>query len=325
MASIDRADGDSAFRPIPLEIRHLRLVVAIVEEQGLTRASERLNLTQSALSHQLKQIENSLGVTLFTRANKRLVLTDAGEELLDRARRILADISDLETALRERASGRRGRIRLATQCYTCYEWLPPLLKRFYRSHPDVDVEIIADATDAPLEALRKCEIDVAIISTPVEDAGVQVFDLFRDEMLLLVAPSHPLAKKAWVTPRDFTDEHLLVYSPPSENFFYRQYLARSAAPPRNVTVIKLTEAILSMVRAGLGVTVASRWAVADELRSGRIAGVRIGADGFYREWRAALRDSDGRQVPGYVSDFLELVGESAAPARFSGRSHARVS
>jgi LysR family transcriptional regulator for metE and metH len=320
MRSIKAVDAES-FRPLPIEVRHLRLVVAIVEEGGLTRAGERLNLTQSALSHQLKQIEDSLGVTLFTRAKRRMVLTDPGEVLVERARTILADISELESDLREHAAGRRGKLRIATHCYTCYEWLPPLLKRFYKSHPHVDVQIVADATADPVDALRRGRIDVAIISCPVDEANVQTFDLFSDEMLLLVPPTHRLAKRPYVTARDFADEHLLLYSSPSENFFYQQYLARAASPPQ-VTVIKLTEAILSMVRAGLGVTVAARWAVADDLRSGRLEGVRIGADGFFRDWRAAVRVTRSRAVPEYVSDFLELVSETAAPARFAERQHA---
>jgi LysR family transcriptional regulator, regulator for metE and metH len=319
MRSIDAVDDVPAFRPVPLEVRHLRLMVGIVDEGGLTRAAERLNLTQSALSHQLKQIEESLGITLFTRVKKRLVLTDAGEEVVQRARRILADITDLETDLRERASGRRGKLRMATECYTCYEWLPPLLKRFYRSHPNIDVEIVADATSDPLSALRKGDIDLAILTSAVTSPDIETFDLFSDELLLVLAPNHRLAGRSHVTAKDFTGEHLLLYSPPAENFFYAQYLARSNAAPQSITVIKLTEAILSMVRAGLGVTVAARWAVADELRAGRIAGVRIGADGFYRSWQGAVRASQRQTVPAYVSDFLDLVAESAAPVRFADR------
>lgn len=324
MRSIEPVGDEPSFRPQPLEVRHLRLVVAIVEEGGLTRAGERLNLTQSALSHQLRQIEESLGIPLFTRASKRLMLTDAGEELVQRARSILADIADLESDLRERASGHRGKLRIATHCYTCYEWLPPLLKRFYGSHPNVDVEIVADATADPLDALRKGQIDLAIVSSSADESGLQSFDLFCDEMLLLVPPSHRLAKKSHVTARDFADEHLLAYSPQSENLFYRAYLARSATPPR-YTVIKLTEAILSMVRAGLGVTVAAKWAVADELRTGRLVGVRIGADGFVREWRGLTRATQRQGPPDYVTDFLELMAGTAAPVRFAQRGHASCS
>jgi LysR family transcriptional regulator, regulator for metE and metH len=324
MRSINALPLEPAFRPIPLEVRHLRLMIAIVEEGGLTRAGERLNLTQSALSHQLKQIEGSLGVALFTRIKKRLVLTEAGAELVERSRRILADIAELESDLRERAAGHRGKLRMATHCYTCYEWLPPLLKRFYRSHPNVDVEIVADATADPVDALQKGQIDLAIVSSPVKEPGIETFDLFSDELLLLVPPGHRLAGKAHVTAKDFAREHLLAYSPPSDNLFYQQYLAAPASTPASVTVIRLTEAILSMVRAGLGVTVAARWAVADDLRSGRLIGLRIGPEGFYRQWRAAVRRSQHRGIPAYVADFLELVAESAAPARFAERQQARL-
>jgi LysR family transcriptional regulator, regulator for metE and metH len=322
MRAIANDDAAAAFRPLPLEIRHLRLVVAVVEEGGLTRAGERLNLTQSALSHQLRQIEESLGVSLFTRAKKRMVLTDAGEELVQKARQILAEMSDLESNLRDRALGRRGTLRLATHCYTCYEWLPPLLKRFYRSHPNVDVQITADATADPLAALCKGQIDLAILSGDVEEPNVDTFELFTDELLLLVAPTHPLAAKKYVTHADFAGEHLLLYSPPAENHFYRHYLAHAAAPPQNVTVIKLTEAILSMVRAGLGVTVAAHWAVADELRTGRLAGVRISKEGFHRQWRAAVRTSQRRMVRDYIADFIDLVSEASAPVRFAERLQA---
>jgi LysR family transcriptional regulator for metE and metH len=306
------------FQPIPIEVRHLRLVTAIVDEGSLTRAGERLHLTQSALSHQLKQIEQSLGVQLFIRDRKRLVVTPAGQELIDRARRILADIAGLESELRERAAGRRGTLRLATHCYTCYEWLPPLLKRFRRSHPDVDVQIVADATDDPISALRRGEIDLAIVTSPFDGSNVHATPLFRDELLLVVPPNHRLAGRAHVTARDFAGEHLLLYSPPTENFFYRNYLAGSAAAPPEVTVIRLTEAVLSMVRASLGVTVAARWAVEHELRSGRLVGVRIGAGGFFREWSAAFRVPQ-HSLPTYFTSFVDLVSQAAGPVRFAGR------
>jgi LysR family transcriptional regulator for metE and metH len=319
MPSMNRSEPESLFRPLPLEVRHLRLVVAVVEEGGLTRAGERLNLTQSALSHQLKQIETSLGVSLFTRVKMRLVLTESGAELVERARGILSDISDLESDLRERATGRRGSLRLATQCYTCYEWLPPLLKRFYRLYPNVDVQIVADATSDPVEALREGRIDLAILSSRADEAAFESIELFSDEMLLLVSPDHPLASKPYVTPSDFKDQTLLSYSPPSDSYFYQMYLAHSPQAPQTVTVIKLTEAILSMVRAGLGVNVAARWAVADDLREGRIAGVRIGSKGFFRTWYAALRRTPRRERPPYVGAFLDLIGSASAPVRFAER------
>ena len=305
------------FRPLPLEVRHLRLVVAIVDEGGLTRAGAKLHLTQSALSHQLKQIESSLGVTLFARTRKRLVLTEAGAELVERARAILAEIGELENDLRDRASGRRGTLRIATECYTCYGWLPPLLKRFHRKHPGVDVQIVAEATSAPVDALKEGKIDLAIITKQPRADDAETIALFRDEMLLVVPPAHRLAKKEYVTARDFTGEHLILYAPPQESYFYRNYFGRSPAAPPKVSVIRLTEAIFSMVRAGLGVSVQARWAIADELRSGRLTGVSVGPEGFHREWLAAVRPVHGRALPAYVTDFASLISDNAVPARFA--------
>jgi LysR family transcriptional regulator for metE and metH len=308
----------TTFRPQSLDVRHLRLVTAIIDEGSLTRAAERLNLTQSALSHQLKDLELSLDVPLFVRAKKRLVPTAAGEELIARARPIMSELMALEDDLRSRASGWRGTLRLATECYTLYEWLPPILRRFHRLHRNVEVDIVADATDNAGAALSRGEIDLAIVSTLSPTPSMSMHRLFTDEILLVVANDHELATKAYVTPADIVNERLLLFTPPDRNWFY-QHLFRDALKPREVQVMKLTEAILSMVRAGLGVTAAARWAVADQLRTRRVTGVRIGRNGYYREWHAATLVQRRRAMPRYITDFIELLSTTALPARFDER------
>ncbi len=307
------------FRPIALEARHLRLVLAIVDEGGVTRASERLNLTQSALSHQLKQIEESLGVPLFLRVKKRLVPTEAGAELVARARQILSDLGALEDDIRRRAAGWRGTLRISTECYTVYEWLPPLLKRFNRRHRNVDVRIVAEATSNPVGALENGEIDLAIVTKIPQQPAVTTRHLFTDEMLLIVPSGHPLARKPFVRPADLEKERLILYSPPKQNFFYQRFFAPAGKHPADVLDVKLTEAILAMVRAGLGVSVAARWAIASELAGGRLVGVRLGPAGLQREWHAAVAAPRGRELPQHVSDFISLVSEAAAPARYAER------
>ena len=303
---------DEQFRPSAMELRDLRLVLAIVDSGGLTRASEQLNVTQSALSHQLRQLESSLGVELFARIKKRLVVTAAGEELAERARPIVHDLSALEEDLRRRSSGWHGTLRIATECYTLYEWLPPLLQRFHKRHRDVDVRIVADATSDPLAALQNGAIDLAIATTVPRDRRIAARELFRDEMLLVTAPKHPLAQKKFVRASDLRNERLLLYTPPSENLFHQQFFKGVSKLPE-VTVMKLTEALLAMVRAGLGITVAARWAVASELTSGRLAAVRLGTRGYRRTWLAATLAPRGHEQPEYVKSFIELL--SAAPGR----------
>lgn len=310
----------STFRPLALDVRHLRMVVAIVEGGGVTRAGERLNLTQSALSHQLRQVEESLGVPLFLRVKKRLVPTEAALELVARARQVLADMETLEDDLRQRAAGWRGSLRIATECYTIYDWLPPLLKPFSRRHRNIDVRIIADATSDPIGALENGEIDLAIV-TEVRSRSDKVVakHLFTDELLLIVGKDHRLASKRFVRPSDLESERLLLYASPGESLFYQNFLVPAGKRPAEIMQMKLTEAILSMVRAGMGVTVAARWAIGSELNGGKLVGVQLGSGGYSRDWHAAFVAPRDRQLPPYVSEFIDLVASTATPVKFAAR------
>jgi LysR family transcriptional regulator for metE and metH len=310
-------DFDPGFRPLALDVRHLRLIVAIVDDGSLTRAGARLNLTQSALSHQLKQLESSLGLPLFLRVRKRLVPTEAGEELVARARLIIADVGSLEDDLRRRAAGWRGTLRIATECYTWYEWLPPLLKRFGRRHRNIDVRIVPGATGDPIGALERGELDLAITTHVPQSAKLTARPLFSDEMLLIVANDHPLAGKGFVRPADLAGERLMLYVPAAQSHFYQRFFVPAGKRPAEVVEVKLTEAILAMVRSGLGVAALARWAIASELSSGRLTGIRLGPNGFVRDWHAAMAAPRGREVAAYIADFAELIAESATPARFA--------
>ena len=223
--------------------------------------------------------------------------------------------------MRDHAAGDRGRLRIATECYTCYEWLPPVLQRFHRSHPGIDVGIVAEATSDPVAALERGDIDLAIISRGHGSPAIETLDLFGDELLLVVRPDHRLATRRFVRPRDLESERLLLYTPPSENFFYRDFFSDTRRPSR-VDVVKLTEAILSMVRAGLGVTIAAAWAIAPHLSTGALVGVRIGARGYRRDWKAAVRRSPNAR-PARIEDFVRLVAATVTPARFAKRKPIR--
>jgi LysR family transcriptional regulator for metE and metH len=303
-------------RPIALELRHFRLLLAIEETGGITRAGERLHLTQSALSHQLQEIESRLGTPLFLRVRKRLQATEAGRRATALGRRLLAEVVDLEEDLRGFASGRRGTLRLTTECYTCYEWLPPLLRRFEKRHPEVEVEIVVEATREAVAALRGGRVDLALV-TGASGGDLVSDDLFEDELLLIVQPSHRLARRRFVRPADLLEERLLLYSKPAENQFYQGFLAPVGVTPREVSSVQLTEAIVSMVRAGLGVSPLAGWAVERELRRGEVVGLSIGERGMHRTWRAATRH-DARR-PAYLDDFVALIAEFAAPTKIERR------
>jgi LysR family transcriptional regulator for metE and metH len=304
-------------RPLALELRHLRLVLAIEETGGITTAGERLHLTQSALSHQLKEIEARLGVPLFLRVKRRLVLTDAGRQVLALSRRLLGEVVELEEDLRGRAAGRRGVLRLTTECYTCYDWLPPLLKRFEKRFPEVEVRIAVDATRRPLDALVEGEVDLGMVTAPVLRKELASRPLFEDELLLIVAAGHPLASRRYVRPQDLASERLLLYSTPDESKFYQQFFARHGVAPREVVAVQLTEAMVSMVKAGLGVSPFAGWAIERELRKGEVVGVRLGQRGLQRTWVAATRRA--ARPPAYLAEFADMVAAYAAPSRFEER------
>lgn len=310
------ADPLDPLRPIALELRHFRLLLAIEEAGGITRAGERLHLTQSALSHQLQEIESRLGTPLYLRVKKRLQVTEAGRRATDLGRRVLAEVVDLEEELRGFASGRRGTLRLTTECYTCYEWLPPLLRRFGKRHPEVQVEIVVEATREAVAALRGGRVDLALLTGAGGDDLVAA-DLFDDELLLIVAPTHRLARRRFVRPADLLDERLLLYSKPAENHFYQSFLVRAGVTPREVSSVQLTEAIVSMVRAGLGVSPLAGWAVEREIRRGEVVGLPIGERGLRRTWRAATRRE--ARNPAYLDEFISLIAEFAAPPKIERR------
>src|SRR5688500_4694546 len=146
-----------------LEIRHLRMVEMIAREGGVTAASEKLFVTQSALSHQLREIEDRLGTSLFLRRKRKLNLTDAGRRILKSAHSILNELTAAEQDVRRLAEGKEGILRISTQCNTCYHWLPALIQEFQKRHPGVEVQINVEATRDPYGALWKGELDLALL------------------------------------------------------------------------------------------------------------------------------------------------------------------
>jgi len=288
-----------------LEVRHLRLVQAITEENSITRAGARLNLTQSALSHQLRDIEEKLRTPLYLRVNKRLVLTPAGEAVLAAAREVLPRIAAAEESLARIATNADGVLRLATQCYTTYHWLPEVMRRFNDRYPRVELRILLEATQRPMEALLDGELDVAILTRRAMHKDVVFTPILDDEMLLVVPPSHRLAQRRWIDPREIEQETLILHNPPEKSFFVQDYLAPHGIRPRAFSQVQLTEAIVSMVAGGLGVSVLANWAVSRELRAGTLHGVKITRRGARRQWSAATLKGGS---PRYVRDF---VGELA--------------
>lgn len=297
-----------------IEVRHLQMVLAVAASGSVTQAGRDLHLTQSAVSHQLRAIEHRLGTPLFYRVGKRMVVTAAGGRVLETARRVLDDIRTAEDDVRRHGAGEASVIRVCAQCNTGYHWLPPLIEAFRRKHPAVDVSIAVECTMRPIEALLEGLLDLAIVTDAVGSSHVRTRPLFEDEHAAIVAPDHRFAAQAFVSPEDLAGERLLLYSSsPDDSFTIQKILKPAGVVAPRVSFVMLTEAILEMVKARLGVSVMQTWAIAPALRAGDVRAVPITASGIRRQWRAATLAQAGRVA--HVDAFIDLLAARGMPGR----------
>jgi len=299
--------------PVDLEVRHFRLIQAIAQEGAMTRAAQRLHLTQSALSHQLTGLEAGLGMPLFQRIPRGMRLTAAGERLRASGQTVLREIADAQQQIRSLANDESGTLRLSTECYTCYHWLPAKIRNFQAKHPRVDLRIVVEATRHPLEALGAGQLDVAIVTGYPSRAGFRVHPLFDDELVAILSPEHPLASRAYLRAQDFASEHLITYSVPlSQLTVFTELLTPAGIAPARVSQVELTEAVVEMVKANLGIAVLARWAVAPHLGAS-LKALPLTRKGYSRSWTAVTRAA--RRQPRYLGNFLEILSATKSPFR----------
>jgi LysR family transcriptional regulator for metE and metH len=305
-----------------LEIRHLRMVAAVAASGSVTQAASTLHLTQSAVSHQLRDIEERLGTPLFLRVGKRMIPSAAGARVLTTARRVLDEVATTEDEVRRLAASAAGVLRVCAQCNTGYHWLPPLVDAFRRKHPAVDVALAVECTMRPVDALLEGRLDLAIVTQEIHNPHLRVRPLFEDEHAAIVAPEHPFASRRFVRPEDFASERLLLYSGSTEDSFTVQQILRPAGvEPVGISFVMLTEAILAMVKAGLGISVMQTWAVEPAIRAGDVRAIPITPAGIRRRWSAATL----RAAPptAHLDVFIDLLASRAMPARKVPRRPAR--
>jgi LysR family transcriptional regulator for metE and metH len=248
---------------------------------------------------------------------KKMVLTPAGERVRSAAARVLDEVQRAEDDVRQLVHHGAGTIRVCAQCNTGYYWLPPLLARFEHDHPRVAVRILPEATARPVEAVLEGMLDLAIVIDDVHDPRLRVDPLFKDEQVVIVSPSHRLASRSWVDPKDLAQEHLMLYTTdPDDSFALKNILAPAGVTPARVSSVRLTEAIVEMVRAGLGIGLLARWSVEPSIRAGRIRALRITRKGVQRQWSAI--DLAARPRPPYLTAFLDLLRAQALPTRKVG-------
>lgn len=276
-----------------LEMRHLRMLQAMARTGSVTRAAAMLGLTQSALSHQIREAERRLGLDLFVQRDKRMQMTPIAVSLSEEAGRILTQLERLEQQIARDRGVMRHIVRIGCGAYSGYRWLPRFLKVFQQHAPDIDIEVVADATQRPLQALQDRDIDVAVTSGTPDKSTTRSLQLFRDELVLIMAPHHPLAGKDVIVAQDLSDQVYISYSAVAEKGHeYERFIKPAQVSYRSMLRVELTEAIVELVIGGFGISILSRWAVNHYLQSGALASARVTRKGLHVDWYAATRKSE---------------------------------
>src|SRR6201996_3228078 len=288
-----------------IALHHFRLVDTISKEGTLTKAANTLHLTQSALSHQLKELERELDVEIFKRQGKRLHLSDQGYRFLRSSEKILAELKTLEEDITNYKNGRTGKLSISMQGYTAYHWLPGIIKYYKKQWPDINIQILSDATRRPLEYLMNGDLDIGIIRTQMVNTKIRYEPIFEDRLTAVISKDHPLAQKDVIEITDFHNEELILplYDPSYQDTPMIEALIQAQqVKPKTLHRIHYTDATIEMVNAGLGISVMADWIVEPFLSNRNIVAKPMHHSVARRAWFAATC----KQTPA-IQNFLECL------------------
>lgn len=300
-----------------IEFRHLRTIKAIHDTGGLARAADQLNITQSALSHQIKGIEDQAGVELFVRRSKPLKLSAAGMRMLAAAEAILPQVAALEAEFSGLVAGKAGRLHIAIECHACFEWLFPVLEQFRKAWPEVDVDIRPGLAFDALPALRKEEVDLVVSSDPEDLPETDFTPLFDYEPVFVAASTHPLARKETIEAEDFRGETLITYPVDRARLdIFSQLLTPAKVEPAAVRQVELTAVILLLVASNRGVAVLPDWVVQQVRYSSDYITRPLTKHGITRRLYAATRQDDTSRP--YMAHLIRLARQEAVKLQHGG-------
>ena len=288
-----------------LELRHFRSLRAIQQAGGLARAADLLNMTQSALSHQVAGLEDQVGMELFVRRSKPMTLSAAGLRMLRVAERILPESAGLEEEFRALSAGKTGRLHIAIQCHACFDWLFPVLELFRHAWPEVDVDIRAGLAFDSFPALLREEVDLVISSNPEPLPGVSFNPLFDYHPTFIASSQNPLAAKARIEAEDFRDQVLITYPVGRDKLdIFTEMLTEARVEPRAQRPVELTAVILMLVGSNRGVAVLPDWVIRDVKSNADYVTRPLGDGSITKRLFAATREEDAAKP--FMAHFLRL-------------------
>lgn len=289
-----------------LERIHLAIVQEVEKQGSLTAAADVLCVTQSALSHSMRKLEQQLGTDVWLREGRSLRLTQAGQYLLAVANRVLPQLDLAQERLRQFAQGERGSLRIGMECHPCYQWLLKIVSPYLAAWPDVDVDVKQKFQFGGIGALFGYEIDLLVTPDPLFKPGLRFEPVLDYEQVLVVARHHPLATAAYVKPRQLTQEMLITYPVATDRLdIYNQFLLPAGVTPKRHKTIETTDIMLQMVASGRGVTALPRWLVQEYESKVDVVPVRLGPRGIAKQIFIGAREVD--LETDYLRAFIELA------------------
>ncbi len=290
-----------------IELRHLKTLLALEETGSVSLAAKRVFLTQSALSHQIRMLENHYGAPLFERKSTPLRFTPVGERLLRLAHDLLPQVTDAERDLARIIEGEAGELRIAVECHTCFDWLMPAMGEFRPIWPQIELDIVSGFQADPIGLLLQHRADLAIVSEAEKQNGISFQPLFAYEMVGICAPDHPLAAKNIWTAEDFIGETLITYPVPDEmlDLPKKILIPKNINPPRRHS--ELTIAIIQLVASRRGIAALPYWTVMPYLEKGYVVHRQITDDGLQSKLYAAIRTEDTDKS--YLNNFCQIIRE----------------
>lgn len=288
-----------------IELAHFRILDALQRGGSLAAAAEALHLTQPALSHAIRKLEQHYELRVWERDGRRLRLTQAGNYLLQLGGQILPLMQQADETLKAFSEGRRGKLRIGMECHPCYEWLLTVVEPFLRRWPDVDLDVIQRFRFNGLEALQNHHIDMLVTSDPLQDDRLVNIGVFDYELRLVVGAEHPLAGHGSVKPKDLKQETLYTFPVARERLdVYTQFLIPASVEPHRQIAMETTEIMLQLVAAGRGVCTLPGW-LAERFQHGyAISSIRLGERGVHKTLYLTHRKSDAAIA--YIKDFVAL-------------------
>jgi len=289
-----------------LERIHLTTLLEVEKQGSLTGAAEVLNVTQSALSHSMKKLEQQLGTNIWLREGRTLRLTQAGLYLHEVAQRLIPQFNLAEERLLQFAQGERGTLRIGMECHPCYQWLLKIVSGYLDAWPLVDVDVKQKFQFGGIGALYGFEIDLLVTPDPLFKSGLRFEPVFDYEQVLVVSQDHPLAMQEEVQPDQLSNETLITYPVPLERLdIYKMFMVPANVSPRKHKTIETTDIMLQMVASGRGVTALPKWLVTDYAPQLMLRTLRLGATGIQKQIYLGVREVD--HDTDYLQSFIEMA------------------